>query len=500
MSFFRKPTPLTVQEGGTGTNYFDAGYAVIGNGYSAFLELTPSTAGNLMTSNGTTWTSAPPSGGGSGTVNSGTAYQLAYYASTGTAVSTLGSLGTSGQVLTSGGAGVAPSWTTISGGASQATPTALGTVYGNTLSSGNVTTALGYQALNSNTGAGNVAIGYQAAQNNTSGLANIAIGQQCLQTNTTGLKNTSIGYGACLNNTSGGLNTALGFNSLLNNTTGSNNTTVGYQSGFSNTTGSVTALGYLSGYSNTTGNLNSFGYGACYSNTTGTRNDAFGYLALYNNTTGAENVAIGDQALYNNSTGADNTALGFQAGNSVTTSVSGIFIGAYCGTNVTTGSRNTYIGYGLGGSSSSVTDEIVLASGSGGTGKGSSTGFINPATGGVYQGNNSATWSVASDQRLKKNIVNNNIGLDKIAQIQVRNFEYRTEDEITDLPKNQVVKKDGIQLGAIAQELQQILPDCVKTESTGVMGLNTDNIMWHMINAIKELNAKVIQLESKLGI
>ena len=54
---------------------------------------------------------------GSGTVNSGTAYQLAYYASTGTAVSTLGSLGTSGQVLTSGGAGVAPSWATPSAGA-----------------------------------------------------------------------------------------------------------------------------------------------------------------------------------------------------------------------------------------------------------------------------------------------------------------------------------------------------------------------------------------------
>ena len=54
---------------------------------------------------------------GSGTVNSGTAYQLAYYASTGTAVSTLGSLGTSGQVLTSGGASVAPSWSTPSAGA-----------------------------------------------------------------------------------------------------------------------------------------------------------------------------------------------------------------------------------------------------------------------------------------------------------------------------------------------------------------------------------------------
>lgn len=87
MSFFRKPTPLPVTQGGTGNVYNTYGYAIIGNGYSAYLELTPSTSGNVMTSNGTTWTSAPPSGGGSGTVNSGTQYQLGYYATTGTAIS-----------------------------------------------------------------------------------------------------------------------------------------------------------------------------------------------------------------------------------------------------------------------------------------------------------------------------------------------------------------------------------------------------------------------------
>jgi len=31
------------------------------------------------------------------------------------------------------------------------------------------------------------------------------------------------------------------------------------------------------------------------------------------------------------------------------------------------------------------------------------------------------------------------------------------------------------------------------------MSLNTDNIMWHMINAIKELNAEIQSLKSKLG-
>jgi hypothetical protein len=82
----------------------------------------------------------------------------------------------------------------------------------------------------------------------------------------------------------------------------------------------------------------------------------------------------------------------------------------------------------------------------------------------------------------------------------VRNFEYRTEDEVTDLPKNQAIAKQGVQLGVIAQELQQVLPDCVKQESTGVLAVDSTDIMYHMINAIKELNAEITALKAKVGI
>jgi hypothetical protein len=81
----------------------------------------------------------------------------------------------------------------------------------------------------------------------------------------------------------------------------------------------------------------------------------------------------------------------------------------------------------------------------------------------------------------------------------VRNFEYRVEEEITDLPQNQAIKKEGIQLGVIAQELQQVLPECVKTESTGVMSVDSDNLTWYMINAIKELKAEVDSLKQQLA-
>ena len=75
--------------------------------------------------------------------------------------------------------------------------------------------------------------------------------------------------------------------------------------------------------------------------------------------------------------------------------------------------------------------------------------------------NHDNSYGSTSDERIKKNIVNNNIGLDKIKQIQVRNFEYRTVDEITDFdnPKSAFVDKEGTQLGVIAQELETILPE-----------------------------------------
>jgi len=75
--------------------------------------------------------------------------------------------------------------------------------------------------------------------------------------------------------------------------------------------------------------------------------------------------------------------------------------------------------------------------------------------------------------------------------VRVRNFEYRLEEEITELSASDAIKKNGVQLGVIAQELQEVLPACVKEESSGVLSVQSDNLTWYMINAIKELKALV---------
>ena len=190
-------------------------------------------------------------------------------------------------------------------------------------------------------------------------------------------------------------------------------------------------------------------------------------------------------------TGSSNIAIGGDAASGLTSGAVNIAIGRDALQTLTTGSYNTHIGYGTNAGSSSRASSIVICSGSNGvTDKGDNTGFIAPnSNGAVYQGNNSANWSTTSDRRLKKNIVDNNVGLTAITQVRIRNFEYKLPEEITELSQDCVISNTGVQLGVIAQELQEVLPNCVKTESTGVMSIDSSNLTWHMINAIKDLKA-----------
>jgi hypothetical protein len=55
---------LSVADGGTGAATFTANNVLLGNGTSAFQVVAPGTAGNVLTSTGTTWASSPiPAGG-----------------------------------------------------------------------------------------------------------------------------------------------------------------------------------------------------------------------------------------------------------------------------------------------------------------------------------------------------------------------------------------------------------------------------------------------------
>lgn len=412
--------------------------------------------------------------------------------------------------------GASPSFTTITttsdasisgitvgkGGGAVANNTVFGKSAQAATATGDYNTAIGESSLNSNTsGTQNTGIGRATLFTNTSGGYNFAGGLNSMYYNQSGASNTAVGTESMQANTTGGSNVAVGRQALTSNLTASNNTAVGFQAAVTNTTGAqLVAIGHSALVSHTTGiNCVAVGYQALQFNTTASNNTAIGYRSLQANTA-TQNTAIGAEALLAN-TAVNNVAIGYQAGAGNTSGTGNIFIGqgaGYSTYQATTGNFNILIGATAQNSANGNANEIVIGTNNP-TGKGGSTGYINAGGGAMYQGNNTISWTVASDRRLKKNIVDNTEGLDIISQIRVRNFEYRTAEEVTELPASQVIDKQGIQLGVIAQELLEVCGDCVKTESTGVMSVNSDNLTWHMINAIKDLKAELDTVKAELA-
>ena len=433
--------------------------------------------------------------------------------------------------------------------------TAVGAECADAITEGSNNTAVGYEAMGKLTtgtdnvavgraalldtlsGAGNVAVGVEALENNT-GNENTAVGKHALRGNTTGGSNVAIGINALNTDDTGSYTVAIGRNSLLNQNAGDNsgNVAVGYNTGQAITTATgCTLIGYISGDAITTGGGNTaYGYGTLTDCTTGDSNTAMGYECLekvttgihntgmgyragFTQTTGSYNVTVGNfsgdaitTATYNThvgygagseiTTGTNNTTLGANAGSAITTGRFNTCIGpSVAGDTLTTGEFNVYIGYLSRCSAVDVTGEYVMTTGNTlAVGKGANTGFID-CSGGVFQDNNSSSWSTTSDRRIKKNIEDNNIGLDAINKIKVRNFEYRTKDEITEVPSHAAINKEGIQLGVIAQEIETILPDVVEEQSTGVKTVNPDNMTWYLVNAVKELSTQIEELKAKLN-
>jgi len=395
---------------------------------------------------------------------------------------------------------------------SAATPTALGTVYAKQSTSGGspYLTAFGSFAATSTTGEYNTAVGNNALFTNVSGIRNsafglnalyyntgsynVAVGMAALQSNTTAGETSALGYNAGFSNTTGAENVAIGSSASYTNSTGSSNVAVGRRALYASTGSNNTAIGHGAGSSNTTDDgIVAIGHQALFSNTTGSgesHNVAVGRQAMYYNATGWYSVAVGYRALYNVNATGSNTGIGYKAGQNITSGSGNTFVGYETGKVCTSGSANIHLGYGISTSSASVANEIVISTNSD-VGKGTQTAFIAPAYGSCYQGSNSGSWATTSDRRLKKNITDNTEGLSKIAQIRVRNFEYRLPEEVdAELKPTDAVRKTGVQLGVIAQELQEVCSDCVKEESTGVLRVDSDNVFWHMVNAIKELKAE----------
>jgi len=378
----------------------------------------------------------------------------------------------------------------------------------------------------------NTAVGLAVLATNTSGIANSGFGVQALQLNTTGSGNAAFGGGDLVNynatlkqNTTGSNNSAFGLGAMGSNTTGSNNIGVGYQALGSNTTASNnTAVGYQAGYSNTTGDRHFFGgYQAGYSNTTGLSNTAIGYQAGYTNSTGATNAYFGNSAGYA-ATGDSNTFIGQQAGYLITSGAKNTVLGRYNGNqgglDIRTASNYIVLSDGDGNPRGywDNNGQLILPppAGSGNTitAKASNSGtsmfvantsitsgtayyayfiYNGSATGQITSTGSVTLFTSLSDQRLKENIVDAGSGLEKLANVKVRSFDWKKNQEKTDF-------------GLVAQELNEVAPEAVVAGVDKEDGsidkpwqVDSSALVPAMIKAIQELNAKVTALEAQLA-
>ena len=104
------------------------------------------------------------------------------------------------------------------------------------------------------------------------------------------------------------------------------------------------------------------------------------------------------------------------------------------------------------------------------------------ATGDVY-----AYYS--SDERLKDNITPILNALDKINQIGGYEFDWNDKQSTY----------EGHDVGVIAQEIEAILPELVTTRDTGYKAVKYEKIVALLIQAIKEQQIQIQNLEKKIN-
>ena len=338
-----------------------------------------------------------------------------------------------------------------------------------------------------------------------------------------------LGHG---NANAAGSNTVFGTVAGQNITSsGTNNVCIGEEAGRGITSADhCVMIGFRTGQNGTlTGNDNiGIGNEALQDCSTGANNICIGKESAQELTTGSHNTFLGFRTGYSGVvTGNSNTCLGSETGASIEAASHNVIVGRSAGGNLTTGNTNTCVGNQSG---------LGLTTGGGNLLLGFDAGRASSPSGNLssndYQvvlGNNNITnlWCAdtsisSSDQRDKADITDFTHGLDWVTQMRPVTYKWdkrswyvdwetNPDTDLREVTTDGTHKKDRINLGLLAQEVQAIEKAdgfasdgnnellSTTTSDGQSIGLKYERIVPVLINAIKELKGEVDTLKAKVA-
>ena len=308
-------------------------------------------------------------------------------------------------------------------------------------------------------------------------------------------------------------NIGIGMNTFSALTSGDYNQVYGNRAGGGLTTGSENHLfGKSAGSGITTGQYNHiFGMNAGSTFDTESHNVAFGLSALGSSIAGAEyNTAIGNFSTDAITSGDGNTCVGHQSGSAITEGDENIFIGKTAGDSCTTGSNNILLGAGINPSSNSNDHCLGLGNNFGVAANDFSFGKASNVVTNDFDAD--ANWSRSSDVRKKREIYDQELGLDFINDLRTVRFQWKPSNEFpkewNDYSEKNNMDTDVIMHGFIAQEVKEALDKHAnekdknfsgwKEGEDGMQHTSREMFVIPLIKAVQELSTEVKELKAKL--
>ena len=219
-------------------------------------------------------------------------------------------------------------------------------------------------------------------------------------------------------------------------------------------------------------------------------NNGLGVFSLDALTTGFENNGVGREALGSVTTGYRNNALGYLAGGNITTGRGNVLLGDRAGDLITTGSDNIIIGYEVDPPSATTSNHLNIGDVLFGDLANSKIGIgtSTPSEALTVNGNVEAdAYYYSSDERLKKNIKTIDGAVETIKKLNPVSFNWRENDIASQ--------------GFIAQELEQVIPELVKTNSVnGLKAVQYANLTAVLTAGIQEQQKEIDYLKTMVEI